>query len=157
MVSARIAANQGPTTRALNTPNNESAWDDTHPFPFLKYRTPVTVYKQVQTLHQSRWTLYFVLGIQPVLLLTCFFVRIGLYATPGCSGFGWIALLAGCSRDVVEVLRRAAFSGDEKWPVRMRVWTVQDEGVGGERGAGMEYELDAMGRHGKVEKRKVYG
>ena len=84
-------------------------------------------------------------------------MRIGLYATPFSSGFGLIALLAGCWRDVFEVLRRAAFSGALKRPVRTRIWTVQDEGVGGDRGAGMEYESDAMGRHGKVEKKKAYG
>lgn len=155
-VWGQIAAVHGPTVWALAAPDNETLWEEAA-FPFLKYQAPVTAYKTVQTLQQSRWSLYFVLGIQPVLLLAFFLGRVLMYATPISNGFGLISLMAGTSREGVDILRGAAFSGQLERPVTVRISIVDDQSVETRQGASVEYELNAPGRQGRIEKGKVYG
>lgn len=155
-VWAQIASNHGPTDWALNHPYNETAWEESF-YPFLKYSRYVSIIKDVPTLHYNRWTLYLVLGIQPVLLLACFFVRVTLYATPVSSGFGMVSLLAGVSREGLDTLRGAGFSGELEEPVRIRIATVSEDHSGDGRDvAEIVYEVDATGRHGRLERGRVY-
>ena len=114
--------------------------------------------KQVQTLHRDRGALYLVLAIQPILVLAAFVGRIVLYSTPVSNGFGLIPLLAGASRDSLDVLRGAAFSGELKRPVRIRISTKdRDDGGPCTCATNVEYELDSQGRHDRIQKRRVYG
>ena len=79
-----------------------------------------------------------------------------LYSTPISNGFGLISLLAGVSKDTVDVLRGAAFSGNLTEPVRIRI--LNGNRADGEwNKANIEYEVDSQGKHGRVERGKTYG
>ena len=153
---AELSYFDGPAQWALQTPNDESAWGNTS-FPMLKYQAPVRLTKRVQTLHRDRGALYLVLAIQPILVLAAFLGRIVLYSTPVSNGFGLIPLLAGVSRDSLDVLRGATFSGELKRPVRIRISTNdRDNGGPHTRETSIEYELDSQGRHDRIRKRRFY-
>ena len=158
MVWAELAYTDGPALWATNTPKDTNAWDASS-FPMLKYQAPVTMTKTIPTLHRDRWTLYLVLLVQPILLLVCFVGRLLLYSTPVSSGFGLISLLAGVSKDSLDMLRGAAFSGQLKRPVRVRISVVNqyDEEPFMTRDAKIKYELDLYGRHDRAVKEKTYG
>ena len=147
MAWAELSYNNGPAS-----PN------ETARIPMLEYIAPVTMTKKIQTLHRDRWSLYLVLAIQPMLLLTSFVGRRALYSAPVSNGFGLIALLAGVSRDSLDLLRGAAFSGRLTKPVRIRISTRdQDDGWLRGREANIEYELDSKVRHDRIEKGRTYG
>lgn len=156
-VWAQIASDHGPTDWELDTPDDEISWEASA-YPYVKYSAPVSIIRHTQTLHHSRWPLYLVLGIQPVLLLAFFCARVVLYATPVSNGFGLISLLAGVSREGLETLRGAGFSGELKRPVRIRIAAVSEDQSADDRDmAEVVYEVDATGRHGRVERGRVYG
>ena len=158
MAWAELAYFDGPAIWASTTPINQSAWNAA-PFPFLKYQAPINLKKTVQTLHRDRGALYLVLMIQPLLLLVVFLCRVLLFSTPVSSGFGLVALLAGVSKDSLDVLRGAAFSGTLRKPVRIRISAV-DHDSNTRRAHGetnIEYEIDASGRHDQVAKGRIYG
>lgn len=142
----------------LSYTNGPASPNKTAQIPMLEYPAPVKMTKKIQTLHRDRWSLYLVLLVQPMLLLASFLGRRALYSAPVSNGFGLIALLAGVSRDSLDVLRGAAFSGKLSRPVRIRISTnVQDGGWLRGREANIEYELDSQGRHDSIEKGKTYG
>ena len=151
MAWAEIAFTNGPASWASVTPVNESAWEATR-YPILKYQQTIIIEKTVQTLHRNRGALYFVLAIQPILLLAAFVGRMSLFSTPVTSGFGLVSLLAGVSRDSLDVLRGAAFSGKLKKPVEVRISTAYRRDFE----SNMEYELDSKGRHDSIRKGVVY-
>ena len=157
---AELAYTDGPASWAADTPNNQNAWDTTS-FPTLKYQAPVSMTKTIRTLRRDRWALYLVLAIQPILLLAFFLGRASLYSTPVSSKFGLVALLAGVSRDSLDVLRGAAFSGELTRPVRVRISTFDrdgdDEGPNNNGAAGVDYELDSQGKHDDVREGSLYG
>lgn len=155
---AELAYTNGPASWAAETPNNESAWDTTS-FPILKYQAPVSMMKTIRTLHRDRWALYLVIAIQPILLPAFFLGRVSLYSTPVSNKFGLIALLAGVSRESLDVLRGAAFSGELRRPVRVRISTFDrdDEGPHENGAASIDYEFDSQGKHDYVKGGKVYG
>ena len=129
------------------------------PLAMLKYPASTSMTKTIQTLHKDRWSLYLVLAVQPILLLASFLGRMLLYSTPVSDKFGLVSLLAGVSRDSLDLLRGAAFSGELRRPVRIRIVKVDrdDEGPHGHREASIEYELDAQGKHDSIEEGTVYG
>ena len=142
----------------LSYTNGPASPNETAKIPMLEYKAPVRMTKKIQTLHRDRWSLYLVLAIQPILLLASFMGRRALYSTPVSNGFGLIALLAGVSRDSLDVLRGAAFSGKLTKPVRIRILTKdQDDGWLRSREANIEYELDSKGGHDRIEKGRTYG
>ena len=132
---------------------------DITPLPMLKYPALTSMKKIIQTLHKDRWSLYLVLAVQPILLLASFLGRMLLYSTPVSNKFGLVSLLAGVSRDSLDLLRGAAFSGELRRPVRIRILKVDrdDEGPHGHREASIEYELDAQGKHDSIQEGTVYG
>ena len=153
---AQVASTHGPFAWAMTTPDDEAEWEGST-MPMLKYQSPVYVSKTVLTLHRDRWALYFVLGIQPLLLLVFLAIRVVQWTTPVSSGFGLISLMAGMPRDGADILRGAAFSGELEKPVRLRIGVVHNDDQLDRRSHGVvEYELDTQGRHGKIEKGKLY-
>ena len=129
------------------------------PLAMLKYPAFTSMTKTIQTLHRDRWSLYLVLSVQPILLLASFLGRMLLYSTPVSNKFGLVSLLAGVSRDSLDLLRGAAFSGSLRRPVRIRILKVDrdDEGPHGHSEASIEYELDAQGKHDSIQEGTVYG
>ncbi|GME55426.1 uncharacterized protein LY89DRAFT_700490 [Neofusicoccum parvum] len=83
-----------------------------------------------RTALRNRWVLYVVLVIQPVLILAAFSLNILFYSTPIGKGFGIVALLSGINGDCLEKIRGAAFTGELKRPVELRI-SVADYGNAG--------------------------
>ena len=153
-----VAAVASMAWAELSYTNGPASPNEAAKIPMLKYQAPVRMTEMIRTLHRDRWSLYLVLAIQPMLLLTSFLGRRALYSAPVSNGFGLIALLAGVSRDSLDVLRGAAFSGRLTKPVRIRISTNdQDDGWLRNREANIEYELASQGRHDRVEKGRTYG
>ena len=153
-----VAAVASMAWAELSYTNGPASPNETAQIPMLQYEAPVRMTRKIQTLHRDRWSLYLVLAVQPMLLLASFLGRRMLYSAPVSNGFGLIALLAGVSRDSLDVLRGAAFSGTLTKPVRIRISTnVQDGGWLRSREANIEYELDSQGRHDRIEKGRIYG
>ena len=129
------------------------------PLPKLNYPAFTSMTKKFQTLQRHRWSLYLVLAVQPILLLASLLGRMLLYSTPGLNKFGLVSLLAGVSRDSLDLLRGAAFSGKLRRPVRIRILKVDrdDEGPHGHREASIDYELDTQGKHDSIQEGIVHG
>jgi hypothetical protein len=127
-------------------------------WPELAYSTTDTVTWSVPTL-QPKPLLFLVLAIQPLLLTVASFSTFLLYSTPVSEKFGLTALLAGVSEESREVLRGAAFSGQLKRPVSVKIVTGKSSGTAPSNAVSafdsVEYVLDGKGK-GSHKKRGRY-
>lgn len=69
----------------------------------------------------SRWPLYLVLCLQPILTVSMFFFALILYDTPIDKGFGLVAILSGIDKNSLDILKGAALSGELRRPVNLNV------------------------------------
>ncbi|KAF2123118.1 hypothetical protein BDV96DRAFT_561991 [Lophiotrema nucula] len=84
---------------------------------------------------KSQPGLYVILGIQPVLGISAYFIGLALYRIPIGPGFGLISILAGVDRGTLDVLNGAALSGKAKEAVAVK---VNLSGAGADR---IEYSM----------------
>lgn len=73
-----------------------------------------------RTLVKSGW-LYFVLAVQPLLMLATIVASMLMISTPIDRGFGLVSILAGIERNSLEVLEGASLSGKLGGDARLRI------------------------------------
>lgn len=102
--------------------------------------------------------LYFVLGIQPLLIVIILILIASVFhSTPLDKGFGLISILAGIDRQSLDVLAGAALSGELKKTVKLVMRPIRDDHKGA-----IEYYVTTSSRsappipHGKLSPQTLY-
>ncbi|KAI4268606.1 MAG: hypothetical protein L6R38_007797 [Xanthoria sp. 2 TBL-2021] len=102
--------------------------------------------------------LYFVLGIQPLLIVIILILIASVFhSTPLDKGFGLISILAGIDRQSLDMLAGAALSGELKKSVKLVMRPIRDD----QKGA-IEYYVTTSSRtappipHGKLSPQTLY-
>ena len=88
--------------------------------PQLYYPTADTIVSTRITMDPS-WILYFILAVQPVLVILLFLTGLAFSQTPLDGGFGIIAIMAGVKGESLKILQGASLSGRLSEPVRMKI------------------------------------
>lgn len=86
----------------------------------LLYPLEEVVASTRQTLVKSGW-LYFVLCVQPLLVLATMLASMLMISTPIDRGFGLISILAGIERNSLSVLKGASLSGELRGDARLKI------------------------------------
>ena len=157
MCWARTAAWNGPVQWSVGRSlENQTATAIGGEWGYLQYTVPNNITSSTVTL-QSSSLLHLVLAFQPILLLILWAGRAFFHSTALSPGFGLTALLAGVDRDSLDVLKGAAFDGELKRPVRVRISVRADPDAIGQDLQLVEYVLDGREKNSRIERGVAYG
>lgn len=124
MMWSRIAARHGPDSlyfRSVGFPylDSEKHGQTTRDIG-LNYTRPTEVISSRPTMQRS-WVLYFVLVLQPAVIVLIAVGDVFLSRVPMGRGFGMVAMLSGADNESLRILRGAAFSGELRRKVGVRI------------------------------------
>jgi hypothetical protein len=123
-------------------------------FPDLIYETEDMVTSSVPTLLPI-WLLFLVLGVQPLLMVLASFGTRLLFKTLVSRNFGTMALLAGVDLETSRLLKGAAFSGQLKEEIKVRIVVKKGEDI--EDMDEVKYLLGVPGKNSQLKRGTFYG
>ena len=122
MYWSRVTALFGPDS--FNDNDTFPSWNNK-----VNYTVSDTLLSNRQTMHPY-WTLYAVLGVQPVLISVIFTASfvLGYFSAINGSNFGIIAVLAGVRTETLKLFEGTSFSGTLEKPLGLRIDTLTTTG-----------------------------